>query len=100
MWTQNGFLRGFQMFRKNYLPRVTIHKCSKTGKYFAEEVGDSFLLYKVCKSHSGEFVLSCGDPPYKFETLDECLEALYWVAYKDHKDSIHRSLTYSKGIKV
>ena len=87
------------LFRNNYLPKGEILRDSQTGKYFMSETTNSFskqfvqyedLTYGISWSHEST----------QFDSIGELLKAMYDYAYQEHIKQIHKSITYSKGIKV
>lgn len=85
--------------RVNYLPKGEIYKDSQTGKYFMEDNSGSFSESFV-QHEDGTLGMSLLYSPTKFDSVDELLSAMYSYACKEHTEQIHKSITYSKGIKV
>lgn len=74
--------------RKNYFDGGQYAK--KDGLYFHE----SFSKY--CKTKDRPHLRVLGG----FSTLDECLEALYWEAYKDHLEDLKNKIAEEGRIVV
>lgn len=86
------------MFRKNYLPKLNISQCSKTGKWVAYSKEDSWGVDVFVQNAEdlGEYFISSFHKPTRFESLDDLVAAIYDYAYKDHLKDIHKNLTYNK----
>ena len=90
--------------RVNYLPKGEIRKDSKTGKYFIHDNAKHFrdglvTVYNSPSEPETEWAY-VGYGLVLYETIEELMDDLYEVAKKEHLKSIHKSITYSKGIKV
>ena len=85
-------------FRKNYLPDLTIHQDSKTGKYFAKGVDKYDITVRFCERIDGKvgdrYVLSNYGITL-FETVDSLVKALYEYASEEHLKYIHKELTFN-----
>lgn len=80
------------MFRRNYLPKTKLYKDADTGKWFASDQSDTLFTYSLCKSEEG-FEISPLKGPHLFDSMGECLEALYQIACKAHLRDLKQSLT-------
>ena len=87
------------MFRTNYLPKGEIFKDSQTGKYFMVQTSSSLSKYFV-QYEDLTYSISWLNEPTQFDSIEKLLEAMYSYAYQEHIKQIHKSITYSKGIKV
>ena len=87
------------LFRDNYLPKGEILRDSQTGKYFMSETPSSFSKDFV-QYEDLTYGMSWLHEPAQFDSIGELLKAMYDYAYQKHIRQIHKSITYSKGIKV
>ena len=90
--------------RQNYLPSGEIYKDSKTGKYFihnnAEHFKDGLVTVYNSPSEPETEWNYVGYGLVYYDTIEKLLDDLYEVAKRRHLKSIHRDITYNKGIKV
>ena len=84
------------MFRKNYIPNVTIQQSSFDNGWTAFINGDLFKYRAFALSYDGTYdMYMCGDPT-RFETFDALMEALYEYACYEHIKAVKSNMKNSK----
>ena len=82
------------MFRKNYVPNLTIAKSSETGKWFAYVPGDSFTYRSFVERDDG-YSIDWHGRATEYETIDKLMKAVYDYARILHTNAVHKYMTYS-----
>lgn len=86
------------MFRKNYIPKLTIRQEFGTGKWFAYVPGDIFSSYAFIQYEDLTFEvrgLRGPDVATRFSSLDDLLAAIYEYAYKENLKDLKDRLTFN-----
>ena len=88
------------MFRKNYLPSLTIYK-THDNKWIAVNrgPGSRWLDESLAMSEDGNPIISPLEEPTQFDTVDEIIKILYVMAFEKHLIKIKQQITYS-GVSV
>lgn len=85
-----------KLFRKNYLPKVSIRKSLK-GFWYAYIPGDATLWTdwwkkSFCENENGGYDFYALEEPTMFDSLDELMEALYFYTYKLHLEELKKEI--------
>jgi len=84
------------IFRKNYLPDLTIYQDTQ-GKWFAEEPIDRWGERRsFCQLEGGSYIVTGRGEPTKFDTLGDLMVALYQHTCDMHLEAIKQKITYNK----
>mgnify|MGYP003533819531 CR=1 FL=1 len=86
------------MFRKNYIPRLTIKQEFGTGKWFAYVPGNRFDREAFVQYENLSFEVKRfrgPDDATRFDTLDDLVAAIYEYGYKENLKDMKVRLTFN-----
>ena len=86
------------MFRKNYIPKLTIKQEFGTGKWFAYVPGDCLHEEAFYRHEDYSFRVSRflgPDEATRFDTLDDLVAAIYEYGYKTNLKDMKDRLTFN-----
>lgn len=87
------------MFRKNYVPKLTIHVDSRSGKYIAIGECSFGVSQKFVQHEDGSYDVNYYHEATRFDTIDEIMKAIYKFSLDNHLSAIHSEMTY-KNVRV
>ena len=86
------------MFRKNYIPKLTIKQEFGTGKWFAYVSGDTFSRYAFVQLGDLSYEVRRFRTPEqaaRFDALDDLVAAIYEYGYKTNLKDMKDRLTFN-----
>ena len=84
------------MFRKNYIPNVTIQQSAFDNGWTAFIDGDFFTYRALVALEDGTYAMSMWTVPTRFETFDALMESIYEYACYKHIKSVKSNMKNSK----